>query len=238
MCGRFVSTTTSEDLAAHFDARPVGTELCPRFNVAPGSEVWTVVADDATPKARVLRPMRWGLVPSWAKDASVGQRMINARVETLGERPAYRRAFESRRCLVPADGFYEWEAVGPNRKQPWYFSAPSGSPLCFAGLFERWNDPSGQRPEPLESVTIVTTPADAVVGPIHDRMPLMLDAGVWDTWLDTEIPGPAALSSIHGTSVEPALVRWAVTPAVGNPRNDRPDLIEPFDTGAAPDTLW
>ena len=235
MCGRFVSTTSAEDLARHFEARFDGPALGARFNVSPGSLVWTVVAEGQHQPERLLGTKRWGLVPSWAKEASVGNRMINARLETVGERPAYRRAFHSRRCLVPADGFFEWEATAGGPKQPWFFSATDGHPLAFAGLHERWVAPADPQMTPLETVTIITTDATEPVRTVHDRMPLALSAETWDRWLDPELAGNEILRAVLDANRVPQLEAWPVDRAVGNPRNEGAELITPVkppETGA------
>jgi len=230
MCGRFVSTTGSGDLAAHFGVETIVGELRPSWNVAPTATVW-VIRDSGksgesgeSGDARMLQPMRWGLVPSWADDPTIGNRMFNARVETLAQRPAYRAAVRRRRCIVPADGFYEWTAVsGRHRKQGWYFQSVDGQPLAMAGLWETWQ-PTGDA-DTLHTCTVVTTDANDVVAPIHDRMPLVLPDEVIDAWLDPTINDPDDVRSVVASAHSPTLSVHAVGAAVNNARNDGPDLI-------------
>jgi putative SOS response-associated peptidase YedK len=228
MCGRFVSATPAADLAAHFGAVEVTGDLPPRFNVAPSSEVW-VIRDVATdppaggPAAeactRTLGTMRWGLVPSWATDPAIGSRLINARVETAATKPSFRAAFRRRRCLLPADGFYEWAPVpGQRAKQPWYFTGTA--PLALAGLWEDGHDASPP------TCTILTTAADDVVAPVHHRMPVVLAPSTWDTWLDPGLTDAADLEALVAAAESTALSARRVGTAVGNPRNDGPALIE------------
>ena len=237
MCGRFVSTSTADEIARHFGARPVAPQLPgvhavaesllqPSWNVAPTRRIWIVRGG---PEGRLLEQARWGLVPSWAKDPSVGQRMINARVETLDERPAYRAAYRRRRCVVPADGFYEWQPrPGERRKQPWYFTSQDGAPLAFAGLWEEWRRDE-QQEAALVTCTIVTTEADATVGPVHDRMPLTLEGPAVDQWLAEGRLPEGILAALLGRTVR--LRAHPVGQAVGNVSNDGPQLISPVETG-------
>jgi putative SOS response-associated peptidase YedK len=189
VCGRFTLTSTPEELARRFGL-DVPPELAPRFNIAPGQEVLAVRA--AAGAARTLGLLRWGLVPAWAENPQVGYRMINARAETLAERPAFREAFRARRCLVPADGFYEWANRG-GAKQPYYIGVAGGGPIGFAGLYERWRDADGGL---LESCAIVTTDASAAIRDIHPRMPVILDPADFARWLDPELLDPEPLRAL------------------------------------------
>src|SRR4051812_10200996 len=204
MCGRYASSRKPEDLVEEFEisapgANKVQEALAPDFNVAPTKPVYAVMErspsarDDPEPEPpqRQLRVLSWGLIPSWAKDASIGNRLINARVETVGEKPAFRRAFAIRRCLLPADGYYEWwAATGPDGKpvkQPFFIRPRDESVLAMAGLYEFWRDPNA--PEDSDdawviSATILTTSAEDALGHVHDRMPLMVDPAGWSAWLD------------------------------------------------------
>jgi len=229
MCGRFVSTTPAADLAEHFGATGVSGSLPPRWNVAPSSEVWVVhdggsdAGGVAPQSTRVLEPMRWGLVPSWAHDPAVGNRMINARAETAGAKPSFRAAFRRRRCVVPVDGFYEWAAVpGQRAKQAWYLTSGDGEkPLALAGLWEEGHDGVPR------TCTILTTAADEVVSPIHHRMPVALPADVVDVWLDPAVTERTAVEHLLAGVVPPTLRCRRVGSAVGNPRNDGPGLLDP-----------
>ncbi len=218
MCGRYALFADPAEIAAYFDLEVSSqVEARPSYNVAPGQAVAAVRADEKG--RRHVAALRWGLVPFWAKETSIGYRLINARGETLAERPAFREAFRRRRCLLPASGFYEWRKTSGRQSQP-YFIAPSEEPLiAFAGLWERWRDPAG---DPLESCTIVTVPANAVVAPIHDRMPLTIGRSAFGAWLDTSAD-PALDALVAGG---PRLEARAVSRAVNDPRHDSPALIE------------
>ncbi len=187
MCGRYVSAAPVEDLAKYFSATTPEHVLEANFNVAPTTDVYAVRADKGE---RALTPMRWGLVPFWAKDLKIGSRMINARSESVADKPAFRRAFAKRRCLLPADGFYEWQKLdGQKAKQPWFIHRVDEEPLVFAGLYEFWHpkDAEGHDLDDAElvvSCTILTTSANETMAPIHDRMPVMLAPRAWDDWLD------------------------------------------------------
>jgi putative SOS response-associated peptidase YedK len=195
-------------------------DYTPRFNVAPTQPV-AVLADAESKKAEW---MRWGLIPSWAKDESIGSRLINARSETLLEKPSFRNAFNKRRCLVLADGFYEWQkgAGAKGRSQPYYFKRADGKPFAFAGLWEFWKSPEG---EPVRSCTIITCAANACVAPVHERMPVMLsDQALWD-WLDN-VPAEKLTGLLKPYPPE-AMTRYPVAALVNRPELDMPDLIQP-----------
>jgi putative SOS response-associated peptidase YedK len=196
MCGRFVSTSSPARLAEQFVVDEVGVANGePDYNVAPRAKVMIVRERAAgNGKHRVLSRVRWGLVPSWAKDPGIGDRLINARAETIAEKPAYRRAFSKRRCLIPADGFYEWKVIGPPsspkgrpKKQPMYIHRRDDEPMAFAGLWEVWKVPDGVDVGDdgdgwLRSCAIVTTAANSLLAPVHDRMPVVLPSSAWDRW--------------------------------------------------------
>ncbi|MEM8925308.1 MAG: SOS response-associated peptidase [Actinomycetota bacterium] len=229
MCGRFVSASPPDELARYFEAAPPAVELEPNFNVAPTTTVYAVRAADGH---RRLSELRWGLVPFWAKDRKVGSRMINARSETVLEKSAYRRAIRKRRCLIPADGFYEWAKVaGHKKKQPYYIHHRDEEPLVFAGLWERWSPPEGADDElgpdeTLETCTILTCAPNATMAAVHDRMPVLLAPSVWDDWL-AETDDMDALSSLMVPAPDDLLVLRAVSPMVNNVRNSGPELLEP-----------
>jgi len=243
MCGRFVSASSPALLADRFavdevDAS-VGEVPAPDYNVAPRRNVLVVREHD---DHRVLSRLRWGLVPSWAKDPKIGDKMINARAETVAEKPAYRRAFAKKRCIIPADGFYEWKA-GPKPsgggrpvKQPYFIHRLDGEPLAFAGLWETWKVPEDADPELggddgwLRSCAIVTGPPNELMVPIHNRMPVVLPESAWDQWLDPDNHDVEALTQL----LVPAPAEWfeayAVSTAVNNARTNTAELVRPIDS--------
>ena len=233
MCGRYVLRSAPRRILEQFgiaDGRGESSrseEWRPRFNLAP-SQFAPVLR--LGPAGRSLDLLRWGLVPAWAHDESFAQRTVNARGETVSRLPAFRAAFKARRCIVPADGFYEWQYVpGSSHKQPWYIHRRDGELLAFAGLWEHWQ-PRG-RPEALHSFTIITTEANAWMAPVHARMPAILDAAGVNAWLDPAT-APEALQGLLAPAPEDALQRHPVGRAVGNPRHDSPELLEPVEPGA------
>ncbi|TXS22916.1 SOS response-associated peptidase [Streptomyces sp. ms191] len=239
MCGRYASTRAPQDLAGLFEARwnPEET-IPPSWNVAPTDPVWAVWErpdPDTGELVRGLRPVRWGLVPSWAKDPGVGSRMINARVETVHEKPAYRKAFAARRCLLPADGFYEWESVAATAdtkayKQPYFIRPEDASPMAMAGLYEFWRDPAvAEKDDPdawLTTCTIITTEATDAAGRVHPRMPLALDPADYDAWLDPAHQDVHALRALLHTPGGGRLEVRPVSTAVNSVRNNGPRLLD------------
>ena len=219
MCGRYTLSTPGDQLAEVFGLEET-IELRPRFNIAPTQDAAVILggSDGSSP---VLGMFRWGLVPYWAKDPSIGSGMINARAETIEVRSAFKQAFGRRRCLVPADGFYEWRQVG-RIKQPYYFSRPDGQPFALAGLWERW---TGEEP-PLRSFTLITTEANTAIAPIHDRMPVILDRQDWDTWLAAEPVGTQTLKALLGPESPDRLTCWPVSTRVNSPANDSVLCVE------------
>ena len=228
MCGRFVSAAPPDELAQYFSAQLATEGLAePNYNVAPTNDVYVVLSDGTT---RSLEMFHWGLVPNWAKDPSVGNRMINARAETLAEKPVYRRAFAKRRCLIPASGFYEWKKIpGQKAKQPMFMSRPDGEPFAFAGLWERWK---GDEEGGLRSTTIITCAPNEVMAPIHDRMPVILPASAWDRWLDPTFDDIASLNKLL-VPAPPALITVRpVSTQVNNVRNNGAQLIDEVEPEA------
>jgi putative SOS response-associated peptidase YedK len=220
MCGRFTLTRSAAEVAAHFGLEGAPS-LAPRWNAAPTQELPIVRRRRAG--VRVLEPRRWGLVPRWAADPSVGARMINARVEGVRERPVFREAFARRRCLVPADGFYEWQGRARARR-PFHIALPDGALFAIAGLYERWQGPGG---EVVDSFTLLTRPARGAVAPLHDRMPLLVDPEGYACWLDPDAPDPAGL--LEGLPQErgAALVARPVSARVNDVRNDDAACLAP-----------
>ena len=220
MCGRYASARDARDLVSAFEiAHPPEQVLPPSWNVAPTDPVYAVLQRD---DVRQLRVLRWGLVPSWAKDAKGAARMINARRETVTSKPAFRAAYARRRCLLPADGYYEWQVDGA-RKQPWFLSSRDRAPLAMAGLYEVWAPPEGDR---LWTCTVITTDAADEVGHIHDRTPLLVPREDWGRWLDPSVEDPG--EHLLVPAVNGSLDAWPVGTAVGNVRNDGPELVEPL----------
>ncbi len=217
MCGRYSLTTPVDDLVEVFEVPPVTFDYGPRYNIAPTQDVPVVASDRRGTRLGLLR---WGLVPFWADDPSVGSRMINARGESLLERPAFKEAAVSRRCLVPADGFYEW-AVEGGRKVPYWIHSPDGEPMGFAGIWERWH-PGG--PEAVYSMAIITVDANDRIRHLHDRMPAIVPAADRKTWLDAETPAADALSLLK--PYEGALDAYPVSTLVNSPANDEPACVE------------
>ena len=231
MCGRFVSASPPDEIAAYFDAALTDERLLePSWNVAPTDDVYAVTATEGT---RRLETFHWGLVPRWAQNPSVGSRMINARAESVATKNAFRPALEARRCIVPADGFYEWKAVpGRPKKQPLFIRARDGHPLAMAGLWETWRDRANPDAGTLHSCTVITTGANAAMAPVHDRMPVILTRADWDRWLDagTDLDDLLALLVPAGEDV---LRMHPVGPEVGNVKNNGASLIDEIDEAAA-----
>ncbi|HNO40465.1 MAG TPA: SOS response-associated peptidase [Marmoricola sp.] len=241
MCGRYVATQSAEQIIEEFDveANQAG-ELVRDYNVAPSKQVAAVVqrpARDDRPAQRQLRSLAWGLIPSWAKDPTIGNRMINARVETVAEKPAFRRAFALRRAILPADGYYEWyqtqqkTATGRPRKQPFYIHPKSGGSMAMAGIYEIWKDPEKGEQDPDQfrwTCTILTTAAEESLAAIHDRMPVLLTPGQYDAWLDPANNDPQELLRLIAATPTGLLESFPVSTEVSNARNNGPALIEPI----------
>lgn len=226
MCGRYVTASPPEELARLLRAELVvpASEVLPMsWNVAPTDAVYA--AAETRDGTRQLGTFRWGLVPSWSKDAKGGARMINLRSETLAAK--FATTFERHRCLVPADGFYEWERRPDGTKQPWFIHRADGGPMAFAGLWESWRDPTGGGGdgERLRTCTIITTDANDEVARLHDRMPVVLEPDTWDAWLDRDITDLEALQPFLVPADPTVVTMHPVSPAVGNVRNNTPDLV-------------
>lgn len=224
VCGRYVSAAPADELADYFAAVPPARVLEASYNVAPTDSVYVVRARDGH---RHLDGLRWGLIPFWAKDASIGSRMINARAESIEDKPAFRRPLERRRCLIPADGFYEWEKItGQKAKQPYYVHRADGEPVAFAGIWERWSDPADDD-RPVFSCCLITTEPNAELSRIHDRMPVLLPPAAWDHWLDPSVRDVDSLRSLLVPAPDGLLRLRKVTTDVNNVRNDGAHLIAP-----------
>jgi putative SOS response-associated peptidase YedK len=232
VCGRYVSVSSPTLLAERLHVDDVRMEAAePNYNVTPRVEV-PIVAETKE-NVRVLDRVRWGLVPSWAKDLSVGDRLINARAEGIAAKPAYRRAFEKRRCLIPADGFYEWRVVpGPTKKkqkQPYFIARQDREPMAFAGLYEVWRDRSDPDAPWIRSCAIVTTDANDKLAPIHDRMPVVLPESAWAEWLDIDNHDTTRLARLLVPAPSADFLCYPVSKLVNKPDNNGPELLEQFD---------
>lgn len=216
MCGRFAFYSPSEATAALFGASSA-TEVVPRYNIAPTQFIAAVRNDEQN--VPELATLRWGLVPFWAKDPSIGNRMINARAETVAEKPSFRNAYKKRRCLVLADGFYEWRKEGDG-KTPYFISLADGSPFAFAGLWEDWN--SKDSDEALQTTAIITTAASEFMAQLHQRMPVVMLPAQAERWLGGDMD---LLAEVIDNS--PSFQAWPVDRKVNNARNEDPALIEP-----------
>ncbi len=219
MCGRFTLRSSGEAVAEAFGL-PKVPDLLPRFNIAPGQPV-AVVRQSARAEGRELAFLRWGLTPAWADDPSIGGRLANARSETAATKPSFRRALRSRRCLVVADGFYEWRQVnGP--KQPYFVGLRSDRPFGLAGLWERWEKGG----EPVESCTILTTGANGLMLPIHERMPVIIPPDQYGLWLDPRCQDTDKLAKLLRPYPSQDMLAYRVSPVVNNPKNDVPQCVE------------
>ena len=230
MCGRFVSASPPDQIASYFDAAPPEALLEPSYNVCPTNDVYAVLVDGGV---RRLTALHWGLVPFWAKDPKIGSRMINARAETVMEKSAFKGAFKKRRCIIPADGFFEWKVQeGSKKKQPMYIHRPDGEPYAFGGLWEL-RRPKDRPDEELRSCTIITGAPNERMAEIHERMPLILPPDRWADWLDPDlqdtdvigqflVPAPKSLIAFHPVSTE-----------VNNVRNNGAELLAPVDPSTA-----
>ncbi len=230
MCGRYTLTTPPEALRDLFAFEGPSPNLAPRYNIAPTQDA-PVVRRREDGDGRELALLRWGLVPSWSKEPKSGYSTINARAETVAEKPAFRRPMRSRRCLVPADGFYEWRPAG-RRKQPYRIVMKDGAPFAFAGLWDRWRGGDG---ETIESFTIIVTEANALLRPIHDRMPVILDPADYAAWLEAGPEAVPYLKDLLRPYPAEMMTAYPVDPRVGNPRHDDPALIEPLSDPVAGD---
>ncbi|MGN6132794.1 MAG: SOS response-associated peptidase [Nocardioidaceae bacterium] len=246
MCGRYASSRKPEDLVEEFEIDKVEVKetLAADYNVAPTKEVYAVVERPPTkdeeqpaPLERQLRAVRWGLVPFWAKDPAIGNKMINARMETVHEKPAFRRAFAARRCLLPADGYYEWyptqqrTKAGKPLKQPFFIHPADGSGIAMAGLYEIWRDPTKAEDDPdrfLWTCTVITTTAEDGVGKIHDRMPLLVEADRYEAWLDPTNHDPEQLKGLLVPAAPGRLEAYPVSTAVNSVRNNGSELVAPL----------
>jgi putative SOS response-associated peptidase YedK len=222
MCGRYSQRQSAKIIAQAFQVNDVPT-LEPRYNIAPTQSVPTVLQTSASTN-RQFKMLHWGLIPSWAKDPKMGAKLINARAETVAEKPAFRSALRQRRCLVLADGFYEWQQQEQKKqKQPFYFRLSDERPFAFAGLWEHWKGEDGKE---IESCTLLTTEANELMQPIHNRMPVILDPKDYDLWLDPEVKKPELLQPLLHPYRSEEMTAYPVSTVVNKPSNDNAECIE------------
>ncbi|MBN2469603.1 MAG: SOS response-associated peptidase [Anaerolineae bacterium] len=224
MCGRFTLTVDPTTVQLQFALESLPAGFSPRYNIAPTQPV-LALTNEGTRDAALLR---WGLIPSWAKDPAIGSRMINARAETLAEKPAFRHAFRRRRCAIFADGFYEWQKRPDGSKTPLFIHRQDRAPFAFAGLWEAWKPADGE--DWLRTCTIITTEPNDFMLPIHDRMPVILDQAALDDWLTPGEVDPLALHPLLKPFEGAELAAYEVSRAVNSPRNDSPDLVKPLSS--------
>ena len=225
MCGRFTLHTPPGVLQEHFGVDDVPA-MSASYNIAPSQDIAAVRAVEGR---RSMALLRWGLLPSWAKEVKTGYRMINARAETVADKPAYRTAFRQRRCLIPADGFYEWKRL-PKGKLPHYIYRADGRPLALAGIWASWKDPDGG--ERVATCSIITGRPNDLVADIHDRMPVILEETNWETWLDRTVDDRLLLERLLAVHPEAALAQHPVSTLVNKVSNNYPECIDPLDTPA------
>lgn len=230
MCGRFSLRVELEELMAYYGIAETNFDYVPRYNIAPGQLIPAII--DA-PEGRRLGGLKWGLVPAWAKDPRIGGRLINARADTVAEKPSFARPFRTRRCIVPADGFYEWRRTD---KQPFRIARKDGGLLSLAALYDIWTSPDGTK---LATVTLITTEPNEVMAALHDRMPAILPEHRIGDWLDRNATDPEALLPMLEPYPAEAMHAYPVNPLVGNVKNDVPACLEPYEPpgGAPPEQL-
>ncbi|PWB52994.1 MAG: hypothetical protein C3F13_10255 [Anaerolineales bacterium] len=223
MCGRFTLTIDPTQLQEAFPWAEIPDDIFPRYNIAPSQSV-AVIPNTGDPRVAMYK---WGLIPSWSKDPAIGDRMINARAESLAEKPSFRNAYRRRRCLILADGFYEWKQ-DPTRKSktPMYIRLKNGQPFAFAGLWEIWKSPGGDE---VRTCTIITTQPNSLLEPIHNRMPVILPTDAYQEWLTGEDRQPAQLNGLLIAYPASEMLAYPVSRMVNSPQTDAPELIQPID---------
>ncbi len=222
MCGRFVMTLAPDKLRHVFGVTEVPL-LTPRYNIAPTQQILSVCQNGDG--YRHLKTLRWGLIPHWSKDSSIGNKMINARCETIHEKPSFRGPIRFHRCLIPASGFFEWQHID-ERKQPYLIQRKDGEPMAFAGIWESWKNDG----ETIETCAILTTEANSLMRDIHNRMPVILAASEFDHWLDRNITDPAQLKALYTPYPSESLQAIPISTAINNARHDAPDCLAPLDS--------
>ena len=229
MCGRYTQHQSTDQIVIRFEVSNIVQEATARYNIAP-TQLAPVILQPGDGSGRILDAFRWGLIPSWAKDMTIGSRLLNARAETAGEKPSFRSALSRRRCLIPCDGYYEWRTQG-KAKQPLYYHLKEGGLFALAGLWETWKSPEGL---PLRSFTILTTEPNALAAEAHDRMPVILTPDQEALWLDPAITDPALLQPLYAPYPEGLMDVYPVSSRVNKPFDDDPGLIEPLVTNIDP----
>lgn len=229
MCGRYSLCADNRQILTQFGMDPttMSAGFVPRYNIAPGSSIPVILnkwPEQIPGGRRVLESYQWGFIPHWAKDPKAIPHPINARAETVATQPFFREAFHKRRCIIPANGFYEWQKTGKDR-QPWYFTRTDDKLLSFAGLWDEWHDPAAPENAGLPTCTILVTQANAVLSPIHDRMPVVIGIRDYDRWLNPDFQDLDALQALLRPMPDRLLEGWPVSKAVNNPRKDGPELI-------------
>lgn len=225
MCGRFAQRTPTKTLVKEFQVNDM-PDIEPRYNIAPTQDILSIRQIDDGREAAMLK---WGLVPSWAKDVSTGAKLINARSETVTEKPSFREAFKKRRCIIPADGFYEWQRTG-GKKQPYFFRMQNEHPFGFAGLWEKWKATDGQV---LETCTILTTEANEVLQPVHDRMPVILHREDYELWLDSDVRKMDLVKELLSPYPASEMMSYPVGTSINSPLNQGVELIEQVPINSA-----
>lgn len=225
MCGRYTMHTDVDKLIEQLKLNFVEAELSPAYNIAPTQNVPVVVETD---KGRVLKAFRWGLVPHWAKDLSIGNKMINARAETLAEKPSFRSLIKLHRCIIPADGFYEWQKSEGKTKTPYFIHRKNDEPFTFAGLWAEWKEKGSDEP-PIQTCTIITTSANELMEPLHHRMPVILPATSRGEWLNPDNEDKESLLELLAPYPDDDMEAYAVSTKVNSPRNQGKELIVPAD---------
>ena len=229
MCGRFALTISPTALAKLFQLDDVSS-LEASYNIAPSQSVASVVQPEDSSE-RILKLFRWGLIPHWAQDSAIGNRMINARSETVAEKPAFRSAYKSKRCLIPADGFYEWQKLTTG-KQPWFIHLRDQIPMAFAGLYQHWRAPDDTV---IESCTILTTAANDKIKPIHDRMPVIIDPTDFPLWLDNTTYKPKDLEKLLQPFPSDKMTTYPVSTFVNSPRNNSSQCLDQIESDTSSD---
>lgn len=223
MCGRFTLASRAETIAEYFGIEMI-YELNPRYNIAPSQDILVLRQLPDAPPEFVM--MRWGLIPAWQKEEDIGSQWINARSETIDEKPLFKKLFQKKRCLIVVDGFYEWHVINKNAKQPYYICKKDHGPFAFAGFWEHWENKEGKV---IESCTILTTEANNLLKPIHHRMPVILPKTDFDNWLDVEQQDFRKIKKLLRNYNSPQFIAYAVDTTVNNPRHDTLDCIHPLD---------